>query len=301
MCPNIEKPVITIGLPVYNGEKTIKKTLNSIIEQTFTDFQVIISDNNSSDNTERICQEFSKKNSKITYIRQNENKGPLYNFKFVLNSANSKYFVWLAADDWWEPTFLEKNVSVLDSNKKFVASVSKINYYDVDRKNIKWKEAKSLKFKIKRYYGYDEYFDSRKYQDRVSFYLRLNRAENLYGLFRTPILKKCVKKCWEKESTAFDLKILLFIQRFGEINLLEEILFHRSGKGISTKSSSQSYLTEYNKLGLLGKIFPRISFSWWILRNLGPAILLKNLDYISFINGAATKYQIKHFFKKNHN
>ena len=55
--------MIVIGLPVYNGEKTIEKTLNSIIEQTFTDFQVIISDNYSTDNNSTICKEYSKKNS----------------------------------------------------------------------------------------------------------------------------------------------------------------------------------------------------------------------------------------------
>ena len=113
MNSNIEKPVVTIGLPVYNGERTIKKSLNSIIEQTFNDFQVIISDNNSTDNTGRICQEYSKNYPKITFFQQNENIGPLNNFKFVLDSASSEYFVWLSADDVWEPTFLEKNINIL--------------------------------------------------------------------------------------------------------------------------------------------------------------------------------------------
>lgn len=290
----LEKSRVTIGLPVFNGERTIKKTLDSITSQTFADFQVIISDNNSTDNTPTICKEYSEKNSEIKYFRQNENIGVLNNFKFVLNHANSEYFVWLSSDDWWEPTFLEKNISVLDLDENFIASISKIDYFDTSRKNIK-KDARILTKKIKKYYSYDEYSNFRKYQDRVSFYLRLNRAENMYGLFRTEILKKCVQKCFKKESMGMDLKILLYIQRFGEINIVNEILLHRSAKGMSY--SEKKNLTKFNDIKIVGKLFPLLSFSLWILRNLGLGLFFKNIDYILFINGSATKYQLKHGLK----
>jgi len=142
----MKHPKICIGLAVYNGEKTIKKTLNSILEQTFTDFEVIISDNNSSDKTQKICQEHSNKYFNIKYFKQEKNIGGFNNFKFVLNSANSEYFVWLAADDWWEPTFLEKNVSALESNNNFVGSISKINYYDAED-NQKKEKIQNIKLK----------------------------------------------------------------------------------------------------------------------------------------------------------
>ena len=298
MCSNVEKPDITIGLPVYNAEKTIKKTLNSIMEQTFTNFQVIISDNNSTDNTERICQEYSKKRINITYIKQNENIGLLNNFKFVLNFTNSEYFVWVAHDDWWEPTFLEKNVAALNSNKEFVGSVSKIDFFDINKENYKQKDS-ILKSKIKKYYSYEKYSNCRTYHERVSFYLRIRRAENIYGLFRTTIIKKCVTKCWEKRSVAEDLKILLFIQKFGPINLLNEVLLHRSGKGLSSKHDGTIDLTKYNDFGVIGKIFPFLSFSIWILKNLGIKVFLKNLDYLFLLNGSGFKNQLKQFFKKH--
>jgi glycosyltransferase involved in cell wall biosynthesis len=289
-----DKEKITIGLPVYNGEKTIKKTLNSILEQTFTDFQVIISDNNSTDNTAKICQEYSKKNSKITYFQQNENIGSLPNFKFVLNSANSEYFIWIAADDWWEPTFLEKNVSVLDSNEKFVASVSKINYYDVDRKNIKWKDAKILKFKIKKYHSYDEYPINGNYDERIKFYLRLNRAENVYSVFRSEILRKC---CNLKESAGFDLAILLGALKFGEINIIDEKLMFRSAKGVSSRKKGVNIFNLSNEYGLIGKLFPWLPFTFWFIKNTGIKNFCRNFDYLMFENLSSTKYQIKHLMK----
>ena len=298
MDSNKKSPVIAIGLPVYNEEKTLKKTLDSIMRQTFVDFEVIISDNNSTDNTEKICQEYSEENSKIQYFRQDKNIGILENWKFVLDKANSKYFVWIAADDWWESSFLEKNVSSLNSNKKFVGSVSRIDYYDVKLENNK-KDGKILNFKIKKNYSYnkDEH-NSRNYRDRISFYLRLNRAENIYEVFRTSVLKECVKHCWKKESTGMDLKILLFIQKFGEINLINEILLHRSGRGISSNYNKRKNLTKFNDLWIFGKAFPLLSYSLWVFKYLGPTIFLKNIDYIMFINLSAAKHQLKQFFKK---
>jgi len=288
-----EEATVIIGLPVYNGERTIEKTLNSIVKQTFTDFKVIISDNHSTDTTSEICKEFSKKYPKITYFQQNENKGPLFNFTFVLNSANSEYFVWIAADDWWEPTFLEKNIKVLNVDKKFVGSISKIDFYDTKVINYKEKD-NILKSKIKKFYSYDEFSNCKNYEDRVSFILRIRNAGNIYGVFRTPILKKCVEKLWKKNSIAMDSKIILFIQRFGEINVLNEFLLHRSGKGMSAKPQ----YAEMNEFGIVGKIFPFLSFSIWILKNLGIRIFIKNLDYILLLNASGSKFQLKQFFKK---
>lgn len=289
-------PKITIGLPVYNGEKTICKTLDSISKQTFSDFKLIISDNNSIDDTMKICKEYNEKNSNVIYYRQKENMGGLENFKFVLNHVDSEYFVWLAADDWWEPTFLEKNLAILESNKEYVASISKIDYYDVEQ-NIDFSKNKN-RLKIKKFYSYKDYSKFKSLSERIFFYLRLNRAENIYAIFRTSILKKCINNCFRKPSVAMDLKILLFIQRYGEINLLNEILMHRSGKGSSSQYSNKNRLTEENDFGILGKIFPFLSFSIWIIRNLGFKKFFINFDYLLFQNISGTKHQIKQFIKK---
>ena len=117
----------------------------------------------------------------------------------------------------------------------------------------------------------------------------------MYGVYRTEILKKCVEKCYKKICPALDLMILLFIQRFGEINLINETLLHRSAKGMSGIRKKDP--TIYNNIGIIGKFFPRLSFSYWIFRNLGPRLFFKNIDYILLINFVDTRYQIKQFFK----
>ena len=68
-------PKISIGIPVYNGEKFIRKCIESVLQQTYKNFELIISDNASTDSTPDICKEFLKKDNRITFVRQNENMG----------------------------------------------------------------------------------------------------------------------------------------------------------------------------------------------------------------------------------
>jgi len=96
----------SIGLPVYNGGKFIRETLDSLLAQTFTDFELIISDNASTDDTEAICREYSAKDKRIRYVRQSENLGQLLNFEFVLDQAVGEYFMWASADDLFSSNWL---------------------------------------------------------------------------------------------------------------------------------------------------------------------------------------------------
>jgi len=281
------KPILSIGLPIFNGEKFMRKMLDSIISQTFNDFQVIISDNASSDKTQEICNEYIRKDSRIKYYRQEKNICAGDNWWFVLEHAKTKYFVWLAADDWWLPQFLEKNVKILESNNRFVGSISKIEYFDMN--HVKTKSSKVSK--IKKYFSYDEYPKSPDFENRVQFYLRLNRAENIYSVFYTDIIKKFKKK---KLWAGFDLAVILYVLKYGEINVIDEVLMYRSARGLSGNHKSLTMLNEY---GFLGKIFPFLPFTIWIAKNLGLKVFIQNLDYLLFINLSATKYQLKHGLK----
>lgn len=112
----LDKQMISIGMPVYNGEKYIKEALDSLLSQTYRDFELIISDNASTDSTQSICESYAIKDKRIRYIRQKNNIGPAANFKYVLDQASSEYFMWAAHDDLWEPSFIEKSLSILSTN-----------------------------------------------------------------------------------------------------------------------------------------------------------------------------------------
>ncbi|MCH9054911.1 glycosyltransferase [Synechococcus sp. PCC 6716] len=107
-----ENPKISIGMPVYNGARYIREALDSLLAQTFTEFELIISDNASIDNTEAICREYAAKDHRVRYIRQSQNLGASANFKFVLDKALGEYFMWAAADDIWDKNWIEKLLPV---------------------------------------------------------------------------------------------------------------------------------------------------------------------------------------------
>lgn len=109
-------PKVSIGLPVYNGEEFIREAIDSLVAQTFTDFELIVSDNASVDGTEAICQEYVRSDSRIVYHRQGENLGATANFEFVLDRAAGEFFMWAAADDEWLPTFISDCLVALEND-----------------------------------------------------------------------------------------------------------------------------------------------------------------------------------------
>jgi glycosyltransferase involved in cell wall biosynthesis len=107
--------MIFIGMPVFNGETFISKAIDSIIKQSYSDWHLLIADNCSTDGTEKIAREYVSKDPRITYVRHQSNRGAIKNFFFLINIAESKYFMWAASDDEWSENFLELCVETLDS------------------------------------------------------------------------------------------------------------------------------------------------------------------------------------------
>ena len=118
-------PALTIGMPVYNGERYIREALDSLLAQSFTDFELIISDNASEDRTGAICEEYARKDARVRYIRQSKNRGAFANFEFVLELARGEYFMWAAYDDYWAPNFISECVGYLKAHADTDFAVTK--------------------------------------------------------------------------------------------------------------------------------------------------------------------------------
>lgn len=116
MIPNGFEPRIVIGMPVYNGERHLQETVESILAQTFKDFILLISDNASTDRTGEICQKFAEEDNRIKYYRQPKNIGMAGNFNFVFQPGNAPFFKWAAHDDLIEPEYLEQCIKTLQED-----------------------------------------------------------------------------------------------------------------------------------------------------------------------------------------
>jgi glycosyltransferase involved in cell wall biosynthesis len=123
-------PRISIGLPVYNGEKYIAPTLDSILVQTYGDFELIISDNASADRTAEICQDYAARDPRLRYVRHAHNLGAIPNFNHVFTLASGEYFRWAAHDDLIAPEFLARCVSALDAHPEATLCAPLVRYID---------------------------------------------------------------------------------------------------------------------------------------------------------------------------
>ena len=123
-------PLLSIGLFVYNGERFLGETLASLLAQTFRDFELIISDNGSTDSTQQICERYAATDSRIRYYRAETNMGAGWNIRRVFSLATGKYFKWAACDDLYEPVFLARCVAALEQDDTFVLAHAKTRVID---------------------------------------------------------------------------------------------------------------------------------------------------------------------------
>lgn len=181
MSNHLEPPLISIGLPVFNGEPYILGSIESILAQSYKDFELIISDNASTDRTQEICELFTKNNKNITYYRHEKNMGAAYNYNYVFSLSKGKYFKWASADDLLDSTFLESCITEIKKNPKAVLCYPKTILIDENSKKIE---------------DYLDLMDNRLEQPSKrykKFHQRLKKSDKcnaIFGLIKTSSLKK---------------------------------------------------------------------------------------------------------------
>lgn len=118
-------PRISIGMPVYNGEKYLVEAIQTLLDQTYEDFEFLISDNASTDSTEAICRDFATKDKRIRYIRNPVNLGAAANHNRLIQQARGEFFKLASDDDKHSPEFLKRCISALDSDPAAVLCYSR--------------------------------------------------------------------------------------------------------------------------------------------------------------------------------
>ena len=280
------KSKITIGMPVYNGADTIRRALDSLLEQTYSDFELIISDDASTDSTQHICLEYEQKDKRVKYIQKNKTVGWIWNFIFLVEQVKTEYFFWGAQDDYWDPKFIEKNLEVLELHSEIVASISDIklvgknikNYYtnpnEYNSNNSKWEFVRP---------------NIGTYEKKIQNILEFNWSLNLYSIFRTEQLKKCIIR---KTFASWDFALMLKIIKFGDLYVLDDVLMFRDTGGI-TSTKSEIELMKRQNFGWFGTYFPYVFYTIWCMKNLGLKIFLKKISHFWYLNTHTEKKIIR--------
>jgi hypothetical protein len=132
----LQAGMASIGVPVYNGGRFLRGALDSLLAQDYPDFEIIISDNASDDETEAICRDYAARSELIRYYRTERNMGAIWNVVRVQELARGEYFMWAAHDDLRHPQYLSRCVAALEENPRAIFCCTGVRLIDDDGHDV---------------------------------------------------------------------------------------------------------------------------------------------------------------------
>ena len=235
------KPKVSIGLPVYNGERFLSETIESVLAQTYTDFELIISDNGSTDHTKEICQEYVLRDQRVRFVRSEVNRGASWNYRRVFELSQGKYFRWAPADDLFATESLAECVRTLDANPDAVLCYPQ---------TLLINEAKE----VIGTYDDDLHFRSSDPVDRFYKAIRRNKLINaIYGLIRSEGLRSTALM---GNYPGADVTLIAELSLHGSFLEIPRPLFLRRMHGASSTSmTTMESVQEFFDPKTKGKLF----------------------------------------------
>ncbi len=218
-------PKVSIGLPVWNGEDFLQDALDSLLAQSFEDFELIIADNDSTDRTEAICREYASHDKRIRYYRNEHNIGLQANTQKVLDLATAAYFMWACHDDLWDRSYLAKMVDQLDHSDSLVLAGS--NAASIDGTGS-----------VRQLYDNRSYYPQRSTHARarrlISAHPKGGHATIIVAVLRTQVAKRMrlasfdTVRVHNRGKYAWDKRALFRLLFEGDFYVSDETLyFHR--------------------------------------------------------------------------
>jgi glycosyltransferase involved in cell wall biosynthesis len=205
------KPRVSVGLAVYNGDKYLEQAIDSILAQTYAGFELIISDNASTDQTEQICRRYAVRDRRIRYYRNDANIGGANNENRTFLLSSGEYFRWAADDDVCAPELIAKCVEVLDRDPSVVLCYSMVTEIDENGdciRTISQNKGRSTR-------------PHERFRDLAQ---RDHKCEATYGLIRADVLRKT---CLQKNYTDSDRTLLCELSLYGCFFEIQEPLFYK--------------------------------------------------------------------------
>jgi len=200
---------VTVGIVVFNGALTLRRAVESILNQTYESFIIHISDDASQDASAEVGKSLAAEHSSVVFTQQPRNLGPTNNFRFLLERASTEYFMWLAADDYLEPTYLARMIGTLDADLTLVACVSRVCFVKPDGS----KRVSGIRYPL-----------SANPATNLAVYLSEPHENALYAVYRTEPLRKAFPR---SHFHAFDWAAVAGTLLYGKHAEVADVLMHR--------------------------------------------------------------------------
>jgi glycosyltransferase involved in cell wall biosynthesis len=204
--------ILTIGMPVFNGERYLPAALASLLNQTFSEFELLIQDNASTDRTREMCRSFAATDARISYQRNERNLGAAKNYNRVLDRASGRYFKWAAHDDVCKPDYLRRCIEVLEQQQDVVLCHSQSEAIDPAGKRLGI------------YADEPEAMDAHCWQRFARVILPPHYCIPVFGVMRRSVLEKTIR---HGDWVGADRNLLAELALHGKMRLVDELLFQR--------------------------------------------------------------------------
>lgn len=254
-------PRVSIGLPVYNGEKYLSQAIESFIAQSYGDWELVICDNASTDGTERICREFAARDARIRYHRNKINIGPAGNYNLTFELSRGEFFKWSAHDDMCAPNYLQKCVQALDEDPSVVVAYPRTVVVDDKGRTLYYYNFKPQT---------DAYSPAKRFGELIGVDHHQHRAVEIFGLMRrSALLKTPLQGVYARGDSVLLVRLAL-LGRFLE---LPEYLFlsrHHATQSMQTLPSEAR--KEGFRLSKYLGVGPLPPPEWWDSRLKGKVV-----------------------------
>lgn len=249
-------PSLSIGLPVYNGENYLSQAIESLLAQTFTDFELIISDNASNDATQSICEAFAAQDSRIRYFRTDTNHGASWNHSFVIQQASAPLFKLAAHDDVCAPEHLAVCVAALNDNPHAKLAYTQTLMMHGDSSSMT-------------YYQDDVELESPNVAIRYGDLIHAAPpAFPIFGVVRTAALRSIPGFDAYKAS---DRVVLIRLAMMTPFIFIQQPLFQyrwHDNNASNLMHSGSGFYTWWNPRKGLGRVYPESRLMWEHLRSI---------------------------------
>jgi glycosyltransferase involved in cell wall biosynthesis len=210
-----QAPLVTIGIPAYNRAVLLKRAIESALNQDYSNVEVIVSDNASTDDTESVCRQYEAADARFKYIKQASNMGPRANFIEVLDKASGRYFMWLGDDDWIDRDYIKLCVRQLISDPAMALASGAPHYY---RSGVKLYSGKVFSL-----------MQNPWWLRVVAYYKNVSDNGMFYGLMPTGVIRSVEIP----HTIGGDWLMLANIVSIGKARMLPETSVHRELGGMT--------------------------------------------------------------------
>jgi hypothetical protein len=224
-----ESPLVSIGVPVYNGERYLRLALESLVTQDYPNLEVIISDNASTDQTSEICREYARRDSRVVYHPAEKNMGVIWNFNRVFELSHGKYFLWAAFDDLRDSDYVSSCVGALEKQPDAVLCSTDIHFIDEYGETM---ELPAWEYGVRP--------TGRSAWERVMKVARSHVAYDIYAMTRRSALQQVRRSVL---TWGFDFVVLLELCLRGPVAYVAEPLFSYRQFKVKTQQGIAVLLT----------------------------------------------------------